>query len=362
MSEQKCKVAVVGGAGTWGRHYLRAYAERPDCDVTLVDKAGARAREFADHHGVATVVDDLDELLARDVPDVVSAILPVGQTYGAVLACAEAGVKAISCEKPLAVELSHADEMVAACREKGIAFGCGTAYWEVPQLIETARWIGEGHLGALQRAAIPGGLPVELSGAGCVQLTQLRLATGMEVEWVEGWVLPPAEGWGLPEGAEEHEIDCPAYGRLGLSGGIVCEIPAPQLEANVRCRVWVEGENGQAWLNHPAPTLIQGVGAASTPVYPEFLHGDAARGFDSIAAQLVGASRTGEDIVCTGHDYRQALEIALALKLSARNGHERVALPLGDRSLRIYPHDYRLRGGDVAGWESIGYKGPPEAG
>ena len=362
MSEQKCKVAVVGGAGTWGRHYLRAYAERSDCEVTLVDKAGARAREFADLHGVATVVDDLDELLARDVPDVVSAILPVGQTYGAVLACAEAGVKAISCEKPLAVELSHADEMVAACREKGIAFGCGTAYWEVPQLIETARWIGEGHLGALQRAAIPGGLPVELSGAGCVQLTQLRLATGMEVEWVEGCVLPAAEGWGLPEGAEEHEIDCPAYGRLGLSGGIVCEIPAPQLEANVRCRVWVEGDNGQAWLNHPAPTLIQGVGAASTPVYPEFLQGDAARGFDSIAAQLVGASRTGEDIVCTGHDYRQALEIALALKLSARNGHERVALPLGDRSLRIYPHDYRLRGGDVAGWESIGYKGPPEAG
>ena len=356
MSEHKCKVAVVGGAGTWGHHYLRAYAERSDCEVTLVDKAGARAREFADLHGVATVVDDLDELLARDVPDVVSAILPVGQTYGAVLACAEAGVKAISCEKPLAVELSHADEMVASCREKGIAFGCGTAYWEVPQLIETARWIGEGHLGALQRAAIPGGLPVELSGAGCVQLTQLRLATGMEVEWVEGWVFPPAEGWGLPEGAEEHEIDCPAYGRLGLSGGIVCEIPAPQLEANVRCRVWVEGDNGQAWLNHPAPTLIQGVGAASTPVYPEFLQGDAARGFDSIAAQLVGASRTGEDIVCTGHDYRQAL------KLSARNGHERVALPLGDRSLRIYPHDYRLRGGDVAGWESIGYKGPPEAG
>ena len=360
MLERKCKVAVVGGAGTWGRHYLRAYAERVDCDVTLVDRAGERAREFAVHNGVANVVDDLDELLALDVPDVVSAILPVSQTYGAVLACAEAGVKAISCEKPLAVELSHADEMVRACREKGIALGCGTAYWEVPHLVETARWIGEGHLGSLQRAAIPGGLPVELSGAGCVQLTQLRLATGMEVEWVEGWVLPPADGWGLPEGAEEHEIDCPAYGRLGLSGGTVCEILAPQAEANVRCRVWVEGEGGQAWLNQPAPTLIQGVGAASTPVYPEFLQEDAASAFDSVAAQLVRASLTGEDIVCTGHDYRQALEIALALKLSARNGHERVALPLGDRSLRIYPHAYRLQGGDVAGWESIGYKGPPE--
>ena len=339
---------------------MRAYAERADCDVTLVDRAGERAREFADHHGVATVLEDLDDLLAHHVPDVVSAILPVSQTYGAVMACAEAGVKVISCEKPMAVELSHADEMVAVCREKGIAFGCGTAYWEVSHLVETARWIGEGHLGALQRTAIPGGLPIELSGAGCVQLTQLRLATGMEVEWVEGWVLPPAEGWSLPDGAEEYEIDCPAYGRLGLSSGMVCEIPAPPSEANVRCRVWVEGEDGQAWLNQPAPTLIQGVGSASTPVYPEFLQEDRPQAFVAIAAQLVRASRTGEDIVCTGHDYRQALEIALALKLSARNGHERVALPLGDRSLRIYPHVYRLRGGDVAGWESIGYEGPPD--
>ena len=286
--------------------------------------------------------------------------MPVSQTYGAVMACAEAGVKAISCEKPMAVELSHADEMVKTCRERGIAFGCGTAYWEVPQLIETAQWIAEGQLGALQRAAIPGGLPRELSGAGCVQLSQMRLATGMEVEWVEGWVLPPEEGWSLPDGAADYEIDCPAYGRLGLSGGIVCEIPVPRQEGEVRCRVWVEGAKGQAWLNAPRPTLIKGAGAESTPVYPDFFTGGRLGPYKSIAAQLVQASETGGEVLCSGHDYRQALEIALALKLSARNGHKRVYLPLPDRSLRIYPHVYRLQGGDIAGWESIGYMGPPE--
>ena len=34
----------------------------------------------------------------------------------------------------------------------------------------------------------------------------MRLVTGMEVEWVEGWVLPPEPGWTLPQGAQEHEI------------------------------------------------------------------------------------------------------------------------------------------------------------
>ena len=37
MAEKKYRVGVVGGAGTWGRHYLRAFAERGDCEVVLVD-------------------------------------------------------------------------------------------------------------------------------------------------------------------------------------------------------------------------------------------------------------------------------------------------------------------------------------
>ena len=73
-----------------------------------------------------------------------------------------------------------------------------------------------------------------------------------------------------------------------------------------------------------------------------------------------GAAEEGADSVpCSGHDYRQALEIALALALSDRQDHRRVSLPLDDRSLKLYPHPYRLQGGDVAGYESIGYAGPP---
>jgi len=69
---------------------------------------------------------------------------------------------------------------------------------------------------------------------------------------------------------------------------------------------------------------------------------------------------TGGDAVCSGHDYRQALEIAIALKQSAHRGGERVSLPLSDRSLRVFPHPYRLKGGDVAGYASIGYAAPPD--
>ena len=97
---KKYRVAVVGGAGTWGSRYLHAYANHPACEiVALVDRAKDRRRAFADRYGVETVFDTLEELLARKVPDIVSAILPTSYNPETVIACAEAGVKVVSCEK-----------------------------------------------------------------------------------------------------------------------------------------------------------------------------------------------------------------------------------------------------------------------
>ena len=358
---KKFRVAVVGGAGVWGRHYVRAYAEHPDCEIiALVDRARDRRQTFADHFGVKTVYDTVDELLSREVPDIVSISLPVAFSGEAVIACAEAGVKAVSCEKPIAAELREADEMVRVCRERGTALGCSTIYWEFPHMLECAEWVKAGNIGRLTAAAIPGGLPVEMSGGACVQLVEMRLLTGMEVEWVEGWTLPAVPGHPWAPDVPEWERDRPGYGRLGLSGGIVCEILEPTPSKWSACRVSVTGEDGQVWLGHPRPVLVKGQGAASVPVYPDFFRDDPPPPhFTPAIERLMRACETGEEAVCSGHDFRQVLEITIALSLSDHRGHERVPLPLEDRSLRIFPHPYRHMGGDIAGWESIGYRGPP---
>ena len=100
----------MGGAGTWGRYYLHAFAAHPDCEVVaLVDRARQRRQVFAARYGIEATYDTVDELLVREVPDIVSAILPTAYTYDAVIACAEAGVRVVSCEKPIAAELARAD-------------------------------------------------------------------------------------------------------------------------------------------------------------------------------------------------------------------------------------------------------------
>jgi hypothetical protein len=360
----KYRVAVVGGAGTWGRYYMRAYAENPNCEIiALVDQAKDRRQAFADRYGAQAVFDTVEELLASEVPDIVSAIVPVGQNRPMVLACAEAGVRVVSCEKPLAVQLSDADEMVRVCRERGTLFACGQSMWHTPYMPQVVDWVRAGGIGRLTAAAIPGGLPVEVSGGGCVQLAALRILTGMDVAWVEGYTLPPIPMYVAYPDGPEVEKDCPAYGRLGLSGGIICDVPAPRDKQDwPSCFTSVEGEGGKVFLSSPQPVLLQGKGTGTSPAFPDFLQQPPAVNamFNGRIESLLHAFDTGEEPSSSGADYRHSLEVAIALVRSAADGHRRIELPFQDRSLRLFPALYREKGGDVAGWKSIGYEGPPD--
>ena len=109
--------------------------------MVLVERAEERGRIFAAHYGIETVYGSVEELLAREVPDVVSAILPVAHTHDVVIACAEAGVKVVSCEKPIDCDLARADETVRICQERGTLFGCGTAMWMWPYIPQASAWI-----------------------------------------------------------------------------------------------------------------------------------------------------------------------------------------------------------------------------
>ena len=174
MTNEQYRVAVVGAAGTWGRYYTRAYAAHPNCTIVgLVDRARERRDVIARRYGipydfVEKVYDDLDSLLAAEVPDIVSAVVPVGQNYPCVTACARAGVRVVSCEKPISHELHEwaddSDEIIRICREHGTLFGCAQAGWATPYMPEVVEWVRQGHIGRLTAAAIPGGLPTEVSG------------------------------------------------------------------------------------------------------------------------------------------------------------------------------------------------------
>lgn len=348
---RKYRVAVAGGAGVWGARYLQAYAKHPDCEiVALVDTAAERRMQFAEYYGIKNEYDSIEDLLSKDTPDIVSGVLPVSAAHDVMIACAESGVKVVSCEKPISQKLSLADEMVSVCSDNGVPFGCGTAMWEVLYLHEISKWVQDGNIGELQSASLPSGLIQQVSGTGCVALNFLRFLTGMEAAWLEGWT--------DPEAAAHANDDCSAYGRLGMSGGIVCTIPSSDEIAEPRgAAVSLIGSAGRIWLYRGDAIIIKGTGADASPVGLEFMDRPREGRTDSFRYRiesLMQACETGRDPLCSGHDYRQVLEIAVALKLSACEGHKRIYLPLQDRDHLLKPRPWRLLGGDVAGWDEVG--------
>ena len=350
--ERPYRVAVIGGAGSWGRRYTDGYAMHPECELfALVDTARERRDAFAAHYDVPQVYDSVTELLEREVPDICTVSLPVSASHDAVIACAEAGVKVITCEKPIAESLEKADEMVRCCEERGVPLFCGSALWEFPFLEEVTQWVREGNIGKLTGAAIPGGLQAQVSGNGCVPLYAFLHLIGTDIEWVEGWTDPPEAAAG--------EEDCNAYGRLGFAGGLVCEVPSQADAPSPHDCVSLTGSEGKVIVSRRGTICLKGAGNDAYPVFPPFMEGAGTNGrFAGIIGAYIRRYELGGEADCSGRGYRQALEIAIALKLSARDGHACIELPLQDRSHVLNPIPYRMWGGDVTGWEVINQRVP----
>jgi predicted dehydrogenase len=86
--------------------------------VAVCDPIGSRADAVASKFGVPAHY-DIDGLLSRKDIDAVSVLTPSGLHPQHVIACAKAGKHAIV-EKPMALRLQDADDMIRACDEAGV--------------------------------------------------------------------------------------------------------------------------------------------------------------------------------------------------------------------------------------------------
>lgn len=112
------------GASTIARQWMiGAVRQQAGHDVVAVMSTNLeRGRAFAYENGIAKAYDDLDAILADPAVDVVYISTTNELHKEQVLAAAAAG-KHVLCEKPLALELDDAVEMVEACREAGVVMG-----------------------------------------------------------------------------------------------------------------------------------------------------------------------------------------------------------------------------------------------
>jgi len=343
MSEVKHRVAIVG-CGRMGQIYAEAYSTYPDTQVVaIVEPDSERRRAVGERFGVSALYSDVRRMLEDAAPDLVAVVTPVKHMKEAVIASAEAGVRGVSVDKPIAAVLADADEMVDACASRSVVFGGGNLQRAMPEVQEAARRLRTGEFGPLLGASVHG-WGGEISGGGCQHISVLRLLADAEVEEVMAWGNPP-------EALEREDDDgLVIHGCFRLSSGIECPvfgIPTP-------CRgvdVWSE-DTLVRWDWGP-PKIYRGFDRTgrrlpADPQYAPYPWSEFGYLTGSIRSFLA-AVETGEKLWISGDDLRQALEVAIAAKLSALRGSAPVALPLADRSLSLYPRPYRWLGGDATG-------------
>ena len=117
---EKTKVAVLG-AGFIANIHLESYTRfvHDAQVVALYGRTMERAQALAEKYHVPAVYDSIDKLLQECDVDVVDICMPNYLHHSACMKAAEHG-RHVICEKPLAMNLEEADEMIRICESKGL--------------------------------------------------------------------------------------------------------------------------------------------------------------------------------------------------------------------------------------------------
>ncbi|MCM8764162.1 MAG: Gfo/Idh/MocA family oxidoreductase [Candidatus Omnitrophica bacterium] len=109
------------GAGFMGTMHAEVYSQLPNVKIAaIVDERGEKAKSLAEKVGAIPYL-SADQVFAKSDITIIDICLPTFLHKEFVIKAAEAG-KDIVCEKPIALTLEDATEMVNVCRAKKVKF------------------------------------------------------------------------------------------------------------------------------------------------------------------------------------------------------------------------------------------------
>ncbi|MGV3614148.1 MAG: Gfo/Idh/MocA family protein [Fimbriimonas sp.] len=297
------------------RGYLAAGCEL----AALADVSRENAEAFQADIGGETIYADYREMLAKERPDVVSVCTWIGLHEEMVLACAEAGVRAVHCEKPIAPSWAASKRMVEACAASGTQLSFNHQRRFDPPYVLARKMIQEGRIGELKRFEMECG---NLFDWGTHWFDMMLFWNEQTpAEWVLGQVEPTGgqvvfgvrlEGQGVASlrfanGVRAvlmtgHQAEWGAMNRITGTEGVI-EIGATGWD---KLRVWSKGS--PFWEEVETP-------------------GDGPTGTTAAVMDVVESLREGREPELSARKALMATELIFATYESARRGG-RVELPL----------------------------------
>lgn len=152
-TKKQLNVGLIG-YGFMGRTHSNAYRQVGqffdlDCQPVLKTVCGleeSEAKAFADQWGYQSYTTDWRKVIDDKEIDQVDICVPNNMHLQIAVAAAQAG-KSILCEKPLALDVAQAEEMVRAVEQAGVPNMVSFNYRRIPAVTMAKQLIDEGRLG-----------------------------------------------------------------------------------------------------------------------------------------------------------------------------------------------------------------------
>ncbi len=355
----KLRAAVVG-CGGMGRCHLSALQKMEELElVAACDVMQATLDRRAEEFTMPRTFTDLSAMLEEVRPEVVAVATQTRQHREVVLACAEAGVRGILCEKPLALDLAECDEMLDACTRHGVQMAVNHQGHLRPTTLRAQAMVEQGVIGDLLvvRGVNKGGRKCgnELMEMG-THTTDRMICFGGHATWCHAFVTwdgRAATAADIMDAQEMSPRDRDSglvlghrlFAQYGFQRAPFGEMAMYAWEKTLAYGVDLIGTRGQLMLR--GSRMDGGLLHLDSPIF------DPTRGLDQwnpvtglpeepvwgsmddsvcvMYQHLLRAIETGEPHPSSGDVGRHALEMVMAIYESHRRG-ARVALPLQDRT------------------------------
>ena len=125
---KKFKYAVLG-CGFWSKFQVGAWSEIPEVELSaLYNRTRSKAETLAKMFHANHIYDNAEELLENEKPDFIDIITDVDTHFKFVEMAAEAGIRNIICQKPMAPDFATAKKMLAVCEKNNRFKYCRKAF------------------------------------------------------------------------------------------------------------------------------------------------------------------------------------------------------------------------------------------
>ena len=313
---QRYRVGIIGCGRIAARH-ANAYVAIESTElVAAAEPDPERRLKFDETYTIAGFYENYREMLANEELDIISICTWPPLHCEMTVAAAESGVRAILCEKPMALNLGEADRMLAACKAAETKLVIGHQHRFDPQTINAIELLKGNAIGELQ--SIFGHCSSDLLTNGTHVVDLIRyFVDDSSIGWVMGQIDRPSDKVNFG-----HRVEHNAIGHWQFENGVYAILAQGELAPNGYA-FQLCGTAGIISVNAPQGRQLQVI----TKNGELDLSLEAVNPKQAEVEELIAWLEGGPPHRARGESGRATMEILMAIMESSRL-HRAIYLPL----------------------------------